>query len=148
VLSAADPAYVVGIPFFSTVGISPKTSLTTFAVVMVMVDEPCVWWQTHRHPTFLFPGPSLARRECSLAVNVPLHKCAPKWPVPAVPNTFRLARAANGLPAAATVLTLFLTAQNLGHASLETTLIYAHLTAPLNKARTRAVWGVLHRAGA
>ena len=35
--------------------------------------------------------------------------------------------------------------QYLGHASLETTVIYTHLT-PLNEARTRAALGVLHRA--
>ena len=80
--------------------------------------------------------------------------------VSAVQNTFRLARAASGLPAAATVHTLRhcyathlleegvslrLISQYLGHASLETTLIYTHLT-PLNEARTRTALAVLHRA--
>jgi integrase len=37
----------------------------------VMVAELRTWWQTHRHPVFLFPGPSLAWRERSPAVNVP-----------------------------------------------------------------------------
>ena len=80
--------------------------------------------------------------------------------VSAVQNTFRLARAATGLPAEATVHTLRhcyathlleegvslrLISQYLGHASLETTVIYTHLT-PLNEARTRAALDVLQRA--
>lgn len=125
----------------------------------VMVAELRTWWQTHRHPVFLFPGPSLAWRERSPAVNVP--RLAPAHlSVSAVQNTFRLARAASGLPAEATVHTLRhcyathlleegvslrLISQYLGHASLETTLIYTHLT-PLNEARTRAALAVLHRA--
>jgi site-specific recombinase XerD len=125
----------------------------------VMVAELRTWWQTHRHPTFLFPGPSLAWRERSPAVNVP--RLAPAHlSVSAVQNTFRLARAASGLPAEATVHTLRhcyathlleegvslrLISQYLGHASLETTLIYTHLT-PLNEARTRAALDILHRA--
>jgi site-specific recombinase XerD len=80
--------------------------------------------------------------------------------VSAVQNTFRLARATAGLPTAATVHTLRhcyathlleegvslrLISQYLGHASLETTLIYTHLT-PLNEAKTRAALATLHRA--
>lgn len=80
--------------------------------------------------------------------------------VSAVQNTFRLARAQHGLPAEATVRTLRhcyathlleegvslrLISQYLGHASLETTLIYMHLT-PLNEARTRAALATLHQA--
>ena len=125
----------------------------------VMVADLRTWWQTHRHPTFLFPGPTLAWRERSPAVNVP-RLASTHLSVSAVQNTFRLARAASGLPAEATVHTLRhcyathlleegvslrLISQYLGHASLETTLIYTHLT-PLNEARTRAALDVLHRA--
>jgi site-specific recombinase XerD len=77
-----------------------------------------------------------------------------------VQNTFRLARAATALPPEATVHTLRhcyathlleegvslrLISQYLGHGSLETTLIYTHLT-PINEARTRAALVTLHRA--
>jgi site-specific recombinase XerD len=80
--------------------------------------------------------------------------------VSAVQHTFRLARATAGLPVAATVHTLRhcyathlleesvdlrLISQYLGHASLETTLIYTHLT-PLNEARTRAALDRLYTA--
>ena len=124
-----------------------------------MVAQLRDWWNTHRHPAFLFPGPSCGWREraqpASAAARADTHLS-----VSAVQNTFRLARAASGLPVGATVHTLRhcyathlleegvslrLISQYLGHASLETTLIYTHLT-PLNEARTRAALEVLHRA--
>lgn len=42
-------------------------------------------------------------------------------------------------------VSLRLISQYLGHASLETTLIYTHLT-PLNEAKTRAALATLHQA--
>ena len=42
-------------------------------------------------------------------------------------------------------VSLRLISQYLGHASLETTLIYLHLT-PLNEAKTRAALDTLYRA--
>ena len=124
-----------------------------------MVKELRDWWKTHRHPTFLFPGPTTGGRErgqpADAAARADTHLS-----VSAVQTTFRLARAASGLPAEATVHTLRhcyathlleegvslrLIAQYLGHVSLDTTVIYTHLT-PLNEARTRAALEVLHRA--
>jgi site-specific recombinase XerD len=124
-----------------------------------MVTALRVWWKTHRHPTLLFPGPTTGWRERSLPADAAQH-AATHLSVSAVQNTFRLARATAGLPAEATVHTLRhcyathlleegvslrLISQYLGHASLETTLIYTHLT-PLNEARTRTALDVLHRA--
>jgi integrase len=124
-----------------------------------LVIELRDWWKTHRHPTFLFPGPTLGWRERSQPADAAA-RAATHLSVSAVQNTFRLARAASGLPAQATVHTLRhcyathlleegvslrLISQYLGHASLETTLIYTHLT-PLNEARTRTALEVLHRA--
>lgn len=124
-----------------------------------MVQDLRDWWQTHRHPTFLFPGPTLGWRERAQPADA-ARRAATYLSVSAVQNTFRLARAASGLPTEATVHTLRhcyathlleegvslrLISQYLGHASLETTLIYTHLT-PLNEARTRAALDVLHRA--
>jgi site-specific recombinase XerD len=124
-----------------------------------MVKELRAWWKTHQHPTFLFPGPTTGWRErghpAGAAARADTHLS-----VSAVQTTFRLARAASGLPAEATVHTLrhcYAThlleegvslrsiSQYLGHASLDTTVIYTHLT-PLNEARTRAALAVLHRA--
>ena len=124
-----------------------------------MVAQLRAWWKTHQHPTFLFPGPSCSWRERAQPADV-ARRAATHLSVSAVQNTFRLARASTGLPVAATVHTLRhcyathlleegvslrLISQYLGHASLETTLIYTHLT-PLNEARTRAALEVLHRA--
>ena len=121
-----------------------------------MLKELRDWWKTHRHPTFLFPGPTTGWRERAQ----PAARADTHLSVSAVQNTFRLARAASGLPAEATVHTLRhcyathlleegvslrLISQYLGHASIATTVIYTHLT-PLNEARTRTALEVLHRA--
>ena len=124
-----------------------------------LVAQLRAWWQTHRHPTFLFPGPTSGWRERGQPADA-AQRAETHLSVSAVQHTFRLARAATGLPTAATVHTLRhgyathlleegvslrLISQYLGHGSLETTLIYTHLT-PLNEARTRAALEVLHRA--
>ena len=124
-----------------------------------MVAQLRAWWKTHLHPAFLFPGPSCGWRERAQPADA-VRRADTHLSVSAVQNTFRLARAASGLPVAATVHTLRhcyathlleegvslrLISQYLGHGSLETTLIYTHLT-PLNEARTRAALEVLHRA--
>ena len=124
-----------------------------------MVAQLRAWWQTHRHRQWLFPGPTSGWRERAQPADAPQH-AATHLSVSAVQNTFRLARAETRLPVEATVHTLRhcyathlleegvslrLISQYLGHASLETTVIYTHLT-PLNEARTRAALEVLHRA--
>jgi len=117
------------------------------------------WWKTHRHPQWLFPGPTSGWRERAQPDDAAA-RAATHLSVSAVQNTFRLARAASGLPVEATVHTLRhcyathlleegvslrLISQYLGHASLETTVIYTHLT-PLNEARTGAALDTLYRA--
>ena len=124
-----------------------------------MLKELRDWWKTHRHPTFLFPGPTTGWRERGQPADAAA-RADSHLSVSAVQSTFRLARAASGLPAEATVHTLRhcyathlleegvslrLISQYLGHVSLDTTVIYTHLT-PLNEARTRAALAVLHRA--
>jgi site-specific recombinase XerD len=124
-----------------------------------MVAQLRAWWKTHRHPQWLFPGPSSGWRERAQPADAAA-RAVTHLSVSAVQNTFRLARAQSGLPAEATVHTLRhcyathlleegvslrLISQYLGQASLETTVIYTHLT-PLNEARTRAALEVLHRA--
>ena len=124
-----------------------------------MVAQLRAWWKTHRHPQWLFPGPTCAWRERAQPAEAAA-RAATHLSVSAGQNTFRRARASSGLPAEATVHTLRhcyathlleegvslrLLSQDLGHASLETTLLYTHLT-PLNEARTRAALDLLHRA--
>jgi len=124
-----------------------------------MVQQLRDWWTTHRHPQFLFPGPTCGWRERAQPADA-VQRAERHLSVSAVQHTFRLARAATGLPVEATVHTLRhcyathlleegvslrLISQYLGHASLETTLVYTHLT-PLNEARTRAALITLHQA--
>jgi site-specific recombinase XerD len=125
-----------------------------------MVEQLRQWWQTHRHAQWLFPGPGIDWRERGRTAAQAAARASTHLSVSAVQNTFRLARASAGLPTEATVHTLRhcyathlleegvslrLISQYLGHASLETTLVYTHLT-PLNEARTRAALDTLHRA--
>lgn len=70
-----------------------------------MVEQLREWWKTHRHPTFLFPGPTTGWRERCQPADAAQH-AATHLSVSAVQNVFRLARAATGLPAEATVHTL------------------------------------------
>ena len=124
-----------------------------------MVAQLRTWWATHGHPEWLFPGPTCAWRERAQPAAA-AQRAVTHLSVSAVQNTFRLARASSGLPAEASVHTLRhcyathlleegvslrLISQYLGHASLERTLIYTHLT-PLNEARTRAALATLHHA--
>jgi integrase/recombinase XerD len=102
------------------------------------------FWRRHRHPAWLFPG-----MQCDWkAHKEPLVSRARKAKSPmsesGVQNAFRLALAASGLRKKATPHTLRhsyathlleegvsirLISQYLGHSSLDTTLIYTHLTA-------------------
>jgi site-specific recombinase XerD len=127
---------------------------------VTMVQQLRMWWKTHRHPQWLFPGPGIHWRERGLTATEAAARATTHLSVSAVQHTFRLARATAGISTQATVHTLRhcyathlleegvslrLISQYLGHASLETTLIYAHLT-PLNEAKTRAALDTLHRA--
>lgn len=102
------------------------------------------FWRRHRHPRWLFPG---LRHDWKTAKTpLPERARAATGPMSAsaVQGAFRLALAASGLRKEATPHTLRhsyathlleegvsirLISQYLGHASLETTLIYTHLSA-------------------
>jgi site-specific recombinase XerD len=109
-----------------------------------MIKDLRRFWRRHRHPRFLFPGMQVDWR----AQNEPLTQRALRAKGPmsesAVQNAFRLALAASGIKTRATPHTLRhsyathlleegvsirLISQYLGHASLETTMVYLHLTA-------------------
>ena len=125
-----------------------------------MVERLRQWWRQHQHPTWLFPGPGIGWRERGVTALEAAAKATTHLSVSAVQNTFRLARAQSGINAAATPHTLrhsyathlleegvslLQISQYLGHASLDTTVIYTHLTA-ISEARTRAALEILHRA--
>jgi len=109
-----------------------------------MIADLRRFWRRHRHPKYLFPGMQVDWK----AHKQPLNERAlrAKGPIneSTVQNAFRLALAASGIRTKATPHTLRhsyathlleegvsirLISQYLGHASLDTTLIYTHLTA-------------------
>ena len=107
------------------------------------LQELRAFWKTHRHPTLLFPGVGRGWRDKPESVQK-LAQAAEPMGVGSVQNCLRHARAAARLPEATCVHTLRhsyathlleegvsirLISAYLGHASLETTLIYTHLTA-------------------
>lgn len=118
-------------------------------LTQALLEELRAFWKTHRDPVWLFPAPGCAWREREARAGAP---AATHLSVSAVQNAFRLARAECGLKAEATVHTLRhcyathlleegvslrLISQYLGHASLDVTVLYTHLTAT-NEGQARA----------
>jgi integrase/recombinase XerD len=110
------------------------------------------YWRTHRNPRWVFPGVGRGWRETPGGVERLAHAVEPMG-VSSIQYCVRLARADAKLPKSTTVHTLRhsyathllergisirLISAYLGHASLETTLIYTHLTA-VNEAGARDV---------
>jgi site-specific recombinase XerD len=118
-----------------------------------MTAELRAWWRTHRHPRWVFPGVGRGWRDgAGGTAPATLAAAAEPMGVGSIQHCVRLAVAAAGLPKATCVHTLRhsyathlleagvsirLISAYLGHASLETTSIYTHLTA-VNEATARA----------
>lgn len=116
-------------------------------IAPAMVQALRRWWLTHRHPRLLFPTPAH-----------PMNAATHPMSAESVREAFRWARAATGINPVATPHTLrhsYAThmleegvplphlAQYLGHESLDTTIIYTHLT-DLSEARTQTALAKLY----
>jgi len=128
----------------------------------VPIAEPMLaqlreFWRSHRHPQWIFPAPGCDWRFDASKLDARLAKASTHLSISAVQSAFRLARAAAGLGPESSVHTLRhcfathlleegvslrLISQYLGHASLDTTAVYLHLTA-VNEGRAREVQGRL-----
>lgn len=125
----------------------------------MMVDELRQWWRTHQNPKFLFPSPGRGWADRTFTLSQSMHRSIEPMSESAVQMAYRLARAASGVNPASTTHTLrhsYAThlleegvslrqiSQYLGHESLDTTVIYTHLTA-ISEARTQAALKALHQ---
>ncbi len=114
-------------------------------------EELKSWWKTHRHPKWVFPGVGRGWRDGASAVEK-LAVAVEPMGVGSIQHCMRLLVAAARLPKGTCVHTLRhsyathlleegvnirLISAYLGHVTLETTMIYLHLTA-VNEAGTHA----------
>lgn len=124
-----------------------------------MVEQLRQWWRTHRHRTLLFPSPGRGWADRSESLSQSMARSTAPMSVSAVPLAYRLARAASGVNSASTThslrhsyathlleegVSLLQISKYLGHESIETTVIYTHLTA-ISEARTQAALAALHQ---
>jgi site-specific recombinase XerD len=124
-----------------------------------MVEELRRWWTTHRHRTFLFPSPGRGWADRAQSLSQSMGQSPTPMSVSSVQMAYRLARAASGINSASTThslrhsyathlleegVSLLQISRYLGHESIETTVIYTHLTA-LSEAKTQAALTALYQ---
>ena len=124
-----------------------------------MVQDLRDWWRTHRNPKFLFPSPGRGWADRTFSLSQSMSRSTSPMSVSSVQMAYRLARAASGVNTASTThslrhsyathlleegVSLRQISQYLGHESLDTTVIYTHLTA-ISEARTQAALTALYR---
>ena len=128
-------------------------------IAPAMVGQLRQWWCTHRHRTLLFPSPGRGWADRSESLSQSMGRSTGCMSVSAVQMAYRLARAASGVNSASTThslrhsyathlleegVSLLQISKYLGHESIETTVIYTHLTA-ISEARTQAALALLHQ---
>jgi integrase/recombinase XerD len=124
-----------------------------------IVGELRQWWRTHQNPQFLFPSPGRFWAERSESLCQRMQRSTEPMSVSSVQMAFKLARAQSGISSVATPHTLrhsYAThlleegvslrqiSAYLGHESLDTTVVYTHLTA-VSEARTQVALAALYR---
>ncbi len=125
-----------------------------------MVEDLRAWWRTHQNPVFLFPTPGRGWADRTLTLSQAMHLNRGPMSESCVQSAYRLARAASGINPGSTTHTLrhsYAThlleegvslrqiSAYLGHESLDTTVIYTHLT-NVSEARTQAALITLYKA--
>ena len=128
-------------------------------VAPAMIQELRDWWIVHRNPRFLFPSPGRGWADRTLTLSQSMTGSTAPMSVSSVQMAYRLARAASGVNSASTThslrhsyathlleegVSLRQISQYLGHESLDTTVIYTHLTA-ISEARTQAALAALYQ---
>jgi len=128
-------------------------------ITPLMIEELRHWWRTHQNPQWLFPSPGRGWADRTFTLSQAMHQSRGPMSESSVQMAYRLARAASGVNPASTTHTLrhsYAThlleegvslrqiSQYLGHESLDTTVIYTHLTA-ISEARTQAALHALYQ---
>ena len=128
-------------------------------IAPALVQELRDWWILHRNPTFLFPSPGRGWADRTLTLSQSMRHSTAPMSVGAVQMAYRLARAASGVNSASTThslrhsyathlleegVSLLQISKYLGHESIETTVIYTHLTA-ISEAKTQAALSALYQ---
>ena len=129
-------------------------------ITPAMVQELRQWWRIHQNPTLLFPTPGRGWADRTLTLSQAMHLNQGPMSESCVQSAYRMARAASGINPGSTTHTLrhsYAThlleegvslrqiSSYLGHESLDTTVIYTHLT-NVSEARTQAALNKLHQA--
>jgi integrase/recombinase XerD len=128
-------------------------------IAVAMVEELRQWWRTHTHRSLLFPSPGRGWADRTVSLSQAMTRSTEPMSVSSVQMAYRLARAASGVNSASTThslrhsyathlleegVSLRQISQYLGHESLDTTVIYTHLTA-LSEAKTQAALTTLYQ---
>src|SRR5829696_9161685 len=124
-----------------------------------MISELRQWWRTHQNPKLLFPSPGRGWADRTFTLSQCMHRSKEPMSESAVQMAYRMARAASGINPASTTHTLrhsyathlleegvslLQISRYLGHNTLDTTVIYTHLTA-VSEARTQAALSKLYQ---
>jgi integrase len=129
-------------------------------ITPAMIEELRVWWRTHQNPTLLFPTPGRGWADRTFTLSQSMHLNTGPMSESCVQSAYRMARAASGINPGSTTHTLrhsYAThlleegvslrqiSTYLGHESLDTTVLYTHLT-NVSEARTQVALNILHQA--
>jgi integrase/recombinase XerD len=128
-------------------------------IASAMVEELRSWWLSHKNPEFLFPSPGRGGADRTVSLSQSMARAQETMSVSSVQMAYRLARAASAVNSASTThslrhsyathlleegVSLRQISQYLGHESLDTTVIYTHLTS-ISEARTQAALAALYQ---